>query len=148
MEALMKLSQNLSKLNLEAIERKLLEENKAEIMDLNIDQLKYGQDADGGLFPEYSNNEYFKAKQSEGLTESAGRHYNLLLTSDFRSGFFTKIEDTNLVIDSKDSKRDKLVDLVSGQNIFGLQEKNMKEVEKIFLPEIENEILEVLNEGI
>ena len=141
MEALIKLSQNLQKLNLQKIEKKILKNNEEEIIDLNISQLSDGEDAEGNKFPKYANDDYFKFKKSQGLIEKSGKHYNFLLTGDFREGFYTQFKDYNMTIDSKDEKRNRLVSLVSGQPIFGLQKKSLENLEKEFITELQKEIL-------
>ena len=136
---------NLKKLNFQEIEKKVLKKNEARFIDLNIDQLKHGQDANGGNFPEYSNDDYYKGKAAEGLLFQAGRRFNFILEGNFTEAFNFKQQGSDSFIDSTDSKRDKLVSLVSGQPIFGIQDKNLTKAENEFLTEdIEKEVLQGL----
>jgi hypothetical protein len=135
-------------LNLQQAEAKVLKKNEAKIIDANIEQLKRGEDASGSKFPEYEYESYYKGKASQGLTEQAGKHYNLLLTGDFREGFFAKFENANMIIDSKDEKRNKLVRLVPGQPIFGTQDRELEKINPDLIEDLQTEILDEWFKGI
>ena len=135
---------NLKNLNLQEIEARVLKKNEAELIDENVNQLKRGEDANGGKFPEYASSDYYKGKASQGLLFNAGKHFNFYLEGDFTEKFFLKQNNNNSEIDSKDSKRDKLVNLVSGQPIFGIQK-----IDNLNLaPDFEKEILNDITKGI
>ena len=117
--------------------------NDAEIIDLNISQLAEGMGASGKLLPEYSSDEYYAAKKAEGLTEKAGRHYNMLLDGDLRSGMYIEARGgygSQAWIDSTDDKTSRMEDLTN-VNIFGIAPKNHKKLIGIIAPDIKKQIL-------
>jgi len=146
MEVLIKLASNIKNINLQIVGEIVLKKNEAEILDANIEQLSRGEDADGAKFPEYANEDYFNTKRGEGLIEKAGNHYNFLLEGDFRKGFMAKYQNDNMIIDSTDSKREKLVELVSGWEIFGIQDKNIEKLD--LADDYSEEILKQMMNGI
>lgn len=145
MEPLIAFSQKLNSLNLQKIERKGIEANQEIIIDLNISQLKKGEDSDGRKFPEYANEDYYKTKGAQGLLFQAGKHYNFILEGNFTEGFILKFQGNNAIIDSTDNKKDRLVDLVSGWSIFGLQENSMKELNEYLFEFFEEQIQKQLS---
>lgn len=115
---------NWKKINLNKIEQEILKELEPEIIDLNISQLSRGEGKSGSKFPEYANPDYFAAKRAQGLTEQAGDNYNLLLTGDFRQGFYLKQTQNESFVDSTDNKTPRLL-LLTDNDIFGLQQQNL-----------------------
>jgi hypothetical protein len=111
-----------------------MQKSEAEIIDLNVSQLSEGQDSKGKLMPEYRSQEYETYKKSKG-SKSNGR-YDLQDEGDYVSGVFTEPDEEGLIIDTKDSKRDKFDYL----NPLGLQEKNETILANDILTPIQNEI--------
>lgn len=142
MEAIVALANKMKTLNLQEIEKRVLQKHQSEIIDSNIEQLKRGEDAEGNKLPEYEYESYYKGKAAQGLLFNAGRHWNFILEGDFTGGFYVYQKQNNAIIDSRDSKRERLVRKVMPQPIFGLQDNELKELEQNYLiEEIEKEIL-------
>ena len=122
---LFEFQKNLKKISLKKIYSECMKELEAEIIDLNHSQLEVGKDSESALLPEYEDQErYYSFKQSIG--SKSGRRYDLKLEGNFYEAFFGKIESNlDYTIDSKDEKRDKLVDLTSIE-IFGLTDDNTR----------------------
>jgi len=116
-------------------------ENEAEIIDLNISQLSQGLGASGNKLPEYESDEYFFAKKAEGLTENAGRHYNILLDGGVREGMnISKTGGGLAEIDSTDDKTFRL-ETLTDVDIFGIAPKNRNELLTLIAPEIKRKVL-------
>ena len=128
------------KINLKAIEQKVIKQTEAEIIDLNTNQLQKGLDANGNKLPEYQNENYLASKKAQGLA-TAGSNYNFYLEGDFYKGFFM---DDKGDINSSDEKTPKLEKL-AGEPIFGLTNESIKNYEKdvfleMFLEDLTNEL--------
>lgn len=87
-----------------------------DLIDANTAQLDAGLDATGATLPPYQNPEYAAMK---GRTIP-----DLKLTGDFWSGFVASQLKDSIIIDSTDSKRDKLV-AKYGADIFGLTDQRL-----------------------
>ena len=87
-----------------------------DLIDANTEQLDSGLDATGATLPPYQNPEYAAMK---GRTIP-----DLKLTGDFWSGFVASQLKDSIIIDSTDSKRDKLV-AKYGADIFGLTDQRL-----------------------
>ena len=122
MATILEFQKNLKKINLIKIYKECMKELEPEIIDLNQSQLEVGKDSSGSFLPEYADQQMYREfKQSIG--SKSGRRYDLKVEGDFWEAMFGKLENTDFVIDSKDSKRDRLVALTSIE-IFGLTNKN------------------------
>lgn len=130
---IIELAANLKKVNLTKIYKECIKELEAEIIDLNHSQLEVGKDSNSALLPEYQDQIHYKQfKQSIG--SKSGGHYDFKVEGDFLEGFYGELTGENFKIDSKDSKRDRLVDLTSIY-IFGLTNENTKKfVNDAFYP--------------
>lgn len=93
-------------------------ENREEILDLNVAQLKQGKDSLGRFLEDYASEEYAQFKQAMGSQAPFGVA-DLILEGDFTEGFTLKKEGQVFRFDSTDEKRDKLVQMY-GEEIFGL----------------------------
>ena len=93
-------------------------ENREEILDLNVAQLRQGKDSLGQFLYEYASEDYAQFKQAMGSQAPFGVA-DLILEGDFTEGFTLKKEGREFRFDSTDEKRDKLVQMY-GEDIFGL----------------------------
>jgi hypothetical protein len=93
-------------------------ENREEILDLNVAQLKQGKDSLGRFLEEYASEDYAQFKQAMGSQAPFGVA-DLILEGDFTEGFVLRKEGREFRFDSTDEKRDKLVQMY-GEEIFGL----------------------------
>jgi hypothetical protein len=98
---------------------KILKENEATIIDLNLSQLSNGQDSDGKpIEPPYTElTREIKREKGQPVDRVTLRD-----EGDFYRGFFMS-DDFPMVFDSKDWKTDKLTDKY-GSEIFGLNKEN------------------------
>lgn len=117
-------------------------ENEAEVIDLNIDQLRRGITSEGKLIePEYVSDIYAEFKQSIGSQAPLGTP-DLILEGNFIDGWYLERRGNNLLFDSRDPKTPDLDNKYEG--IFKLTEENKddflsdKSIELI--NKIENEI--------
>ena len=108
--------------------QEILKELEPEIIDLNISQLAKGEGKSGSKFYTYANEDYEEFKRAQGLTESAGSHYNLLLKGKFREKMFLEQKNNESFVNSSDEKTSRLRDLTD-DDIFGLQKDNLKSLE-------------------
>ena len=100
-------------------------ENQEEILDLNTAQLEIGQDSTGANLDDYEYDSYAKMKKGPPYNSKAPLGIpNLRLEGDFYEGFVLKKDDKDFLITSEDSKTSRLKDKY-GDNIFGLQDKNI-----------------------
>jgi len=143
----------LKKFNvLESIDRSLME-NEAQIVDLNIQQhVELGVDNTGLKFSSFEpySNQTIEFKAFTGtLTNGNPIIVNLDQDGDFHDGFYIDRERLGKYnIDSKDSKRDKLVNKYDPE-LFGLTDKNQRFVNnEIILPDINNDIRKALSKGL
>ena len=117
-------------------------ENDAEVIDLNIDQLRRGITSDGELIePEYASEVYAAFKQSIGSAAPLGTP-DLILEGDFTGAFYLERRGNNLLFDSRDPKTADLDAKYEG--IFKLTEENkndfLSDKSSELINKIENEI--------
>ena len=104
-----------------------VEETKQIATSYNREQMIYGDDADGGEIGRYNWEEYGEMKKQ--MNPFANGKVDLRLTGDFHNAMSAKVSGNALLIDSSDSKRNKLVEKY-GKKIFGLTEKNQNRYKK------------------
>lgn len=128
--------------NLDDIVLESAMENETSIADLNTNQLSKGLTNAGELInPEYASDGYAILKKAEG-GQAPLYTPDLHDTGDFYHGFFAKITDKAIVIDSTDSKSDDLKAKYKG--IMGLNDESLKELGQMTLPILNERILNEL----
>ena len=113
-------------------------ENQEEILDLNVAQLEIGQDSTGALLEKYQYDSYAKMKKAMGSKAPEGTP-DLKLEGDFHEGFVLREDGSDFLITSEDSKKDRLRDKY-GEDIFGLQPKNISKAGALILEDTLKEI--------
>ena len=120
-----KLVKNLKRLKnggIDDVARKLIVSNKKEVTDLNTKKQLFdkGINSDGTeVEPEYK-------KTTISIKERKGQPTNRVTLKDtgsFHKKFYVDSKKKSFTLDSKDSKRDDLVDKY-GERIFGLTQKS------------------------
>jgi hypothetical protein len=113
---------------------KIVKDHENDIVELNQSQLFRGHDAEGRSLGRYNSEEYAELKRQLNPRNVV----DLKLSGSFYEGMFMKSrgEVFPITIDSKDEKRDKLVQGDAyGENIFGLTEESKTELNKVVLRE-------------
>jgi hypothetical protein len=104
-----------------------IKEHETDIVDANTEQLMHGFDSENQRLEHYQSSDYAKYKSLLNSAPGLGNP-DLHLTGAFHSGFYLpEITKEGFRIDSKDSKRNKLVQMYD-INIFGLNAKNKSEI--------------------
>jgi hypothetical protein len=91
----------------------IIKENEHLLLDIITGQLLNGKDGNGEFLQAYRSKDYAEMKlhlNPKGVTD-------LRLTGDFWDGFYAVVKKFPIIIDSKDEKRDHLVDKY-GEAIF------------------------------
>ena len=112
--------------------RNAIEANEKAILDINREQLRVGERADGlPITPAYS--PFYNAWKSQQSSYKAGsKKPDLYLTGSFQDKMYLDIEGNNIIVDSIDPKRDRLVhELGYTDKIFGTQQKNLPRVQNL-----------------
>lgn len=104
-----------------------IEETKENAVNYNRGQMMDGFTSDNKEIGGYASLAYEQLKQE--LNPFANGRVDLNLTGAFQKAMDAKITGNMLLIDSNDSKRNKLVEKY-GKKIFGLTEKNQKRYKK------------------
>ena len=104
-----------------------VEETKNSAVNYNREQMMDGFASDGEDIGGYASFEYEQMKQE--LNPFANGRVDLKLTGDFHKAMNANVIGNVLLIDSNDSKRNKLVEKY-GKKIFGLTEKNQNRYKK------------------
>ena len=117
-------------------------ENREEILDLNVAQLKQGKDSLGEFLDEYASDDYAQFKQAMGSQAPFGKP-DLILEGDFTEGFILSYQGDAFFFDSTDEKRNHLVDKY-GADIFGLSIKSQIEI----TPQIAYSFLKLFRNGL
>lgn len=129
---LSKLHSNLKQLDVVDIMVDSLEDIDEFIADLNRTQLTQGLRDDGSsIEPEYSALTEV-LKRSKSGTAGITSNVTLFDTGQFHKSIFTSIFPDEIVLDSKDSKLNKLEDKY--QSILGLTEASIKKLKQKVLP--------------
>lgn len=107
---------------------KSLEQTKEEMADFNVDQLKRGENNEGGNMPNYSKT----SVNVFGKPEGPIRLYDI---GDFYRGLYVKVENGEIVTSSTDDKTDMLFNRFAKEDIyfFGLNPKSKSEFIKEYL---------------
>jgi hypothetical protein len=101
---------------------RIIKRNRARVIELNQNQLLFeGKDSNGVKLQPYASEWYENYKI---LLNPAGV-VDLRVTGKFYNNFFVKADSFPIIVDSKDSKRDDLVEKY-GESIFGLDEESRK----------------------
>ena len=107
----MKLSEfanRLSKLNVEGLKVRAVENKAALIEDLQRKQFRQGQDAQGVSLKPYRSDSYARYKGSLSTYYAPMGTPDLYLSGDFARGIKMKLTGNEYFLDSSDSKSDKL----------------------------------------
>ena len=120
----------------------VLESLEAEIIDLNVEQLKHGRTSEGEpITPEYASDDYAGYKKSTGSLAPFGTP-DLILEGDFTGDFYMEKRGDSSLLDSKDPKTPDLD--MKYENIFGLTNDSREELSELAIEEltilVENEI--------
>jgi len=101
-------------------------ENREEILDLNVAQLRQGKDSLGQFLQEYASKDYAEFKKAIGSEAPFGIP-NLILEGNFTEGWVLKKEGMEFRFDSTDEKKDELAHKY-GDEIFGLSLESQREI--------------------
>lgn len=107
----------------------IVKKHSAQIVDLNIDQLMHGENAEGGLLGTYKSEPYARFKR----TLNPLGVLDLRLTGDFQNGFFLEADAFPVTVFSRDNKTPKLTAFYD--NIFGFTVKSKNEIVQDVRPE-------------
>lgn len=128
--------------NVDTYINRAIVENREEILDLNVAQLRQGKDSLGRFLQEYASEDYAKYKKAIGSQAPLGTP-DLILEGDFTEGFVLKKEGREFRFDSTDEKRDKLVQMY-GEEIFGLS----LESQTVITPDLAESFLKHFRNGL
>jgi len=109
--------------------KRAVKKNRRAIIQLNLDQLDKGLDANSRSLGKYARLSY----------KGRLRPVDLLDTGRFRRAFEVEVDDTGITIYSIDVKTDLLVEKY-GENIFGLNATNAKKLMQIVKPDFEKNL--------
>lgn len=120
--------ENIDKYSQEITNKYLNEpQNKGYLKALNEEQLNDGQLSDGDFLPEYSDTSVEEYGKPRGRIK-------LYDTGDFHQSIFATIKNNIIKFDAKDSKWEQPpvnLKFYYGENVLGLTEQSIKEVEDI-----------------
>lgn len=106
------------------LQKKTLEDLSPEVLALNRQQMNRGETSTGDTLTYQGRSEY---SPSYARKKGRSRPIDLNNTGAFQTAMVTTITQTEIQVDSNDSKRDKLVD-ASGAAIFGLSDESLNEL--------------------
>lgn len=148
-EYLTKLINNVAETqqNLPVLFAQVAQGDSAELVDLNVDQLRRGISSTGEpITPSYESDVYADFKQSIGSEAPLGTP-DLILEGDFTGDFYTEQKGDQILFDSKDPKTPELNSKY--ENIFTLTPENKEEYlednSDKYINTIENEIFKGTN---
>jgi len=101
-------------------------ENREEILDLNVAQLRQGKDSLGQFLQDYASKDYAEYKKFMG-SQAPLWTPDLILDGGFTEGFVLKKEGMEFRFDSTDEKKDDLA-YKYGDEIFGLSLESQREI--------------------
>jgi hypothetical protein len=126
--------QKLSQAKPEQVESRVLaivKENESAVLDLNIEQLSRGVNAQNRkITPPYTK----RTKQIKAYKGQPTDRVTLRDEGDFQQGFFLEVDKFPIVFRSSDYKEPKLMEKY-GDDIFGLTQKNKTVVAQEFVKE-------------
>ena len=136
------LQQKIASLNVEQIINSVYNETKAQLEDLNTEQLSAGINVNGGTFPKYEFPEYAKLKNKMNPVPGIGNP-DLKYTGDFHRSITAEITGTKIDIRSNltGEKVQNLEQWYSPERIYGLSEEyRIKHIEENINPVFADEI--------
>lgn len=141
--ALLERSQQVKR-QLNDIGQNAIVETKADFIELNIDQLKHGEKADGTQIGRYKNKWYALKKYRMNVLAGEG-NIDLINTKNF-IGKLDIVRNADFAeAISRDDKSEMLQENY-GENILGLQEKNIITYRrKAFLPSVRKRVTVIYN---
>lgn len=142
MNAFHLLSRRLQGLNLVAEIEALLDEMDGRIITLVQGQLAEGKRGDGSLMPKYSPSTKL-IKQRKGRT-LIGERISLIDTGEFWRGFFATTYSGDIEVDSKEWKRDFLVERY-GEEIFQVSVDSLSVIVEEMLPSLQKKVHDYLS---
>lgn len=114
---------------------RVMQENEATAIDLNLAQLMGGRDSNGQIFGTYPEGQYKTFKTA--LNPKAGGNVDLRLTGDFHNSFYLEAKTFPVIFDARDYKTPRLTERY-GDNFFGLT----KESQAAYTDQIRGEVVE------
>ena len=133
---------NAEKINLSEFIKQIVSDNEQDITDIQRDQMRRGEAADGKIKPDYPPG-YLNLKQSLPSYFGDGSP-DLFLTGDFQKAMYIRFSGVKWEFDSKDSKTVKLLDKY-GENIFELNPNSLQVAQEFVTPIFNKSIHEALN---
>ena len=130
---------NLKQFKLQKDIEKSLKKSKEYILDLNRGQLLHGKDSKDEDVMSYRSDSYAEYKQGKNSLPPFGVP-DLYLTGAFHKAFMMKIEGSDIVLVSKDSKSPELQEKY-GEDIFGLTDYS---IETLINKKLLNEFLSIV----
>lgn len=127
------LKQRIRSLPIDEFLKEAIQENEAELADLNITQLQQGKDHEGDdIDPAYTP----FTKQIKAFKGQPTDKVTLEDTGDFYAGMFAEVRGKKVLFGSDDSKTTKIVKKYGGQ-VFGLTDENKAEAsQELLKPEL------------
>lgn len=134
--------QSIKKLNLQEIAENSIVETSPEYVQIQQEQLMKGLRSDGNNTFRLStgSDEY-----SPGYAKIKGKNkpIDLYLTGAWQGGIHVSIDSTNIVVESSDSKNEKL-QRIYGPEILGLNSESKAD----YIPTLENEFLNEVTQAL
>lgn len=135
-QAIRSLRNNINRLDLNRATEKALKAREEDIPELNRDQLKQGQRADGTFLPPYSSNSVSKFGKKAGPIK-------LFDTGAFYEGIKPEFKKEEFSITDSDRKTEMLQDRY-GDSILGLSDLSISELAQDSLGQIQYELRQQL----
>lgn len=142
MNAFHLLSQRLQSLNLIREIEDILNEMDEKVVTLVQSQLAEGRRGDGLLLPPYR--ESTKLIKKLNNTILMGERIALIDTGDFWKGFFATAYNGGIEVDSKEWKRDMLVERY-GEPIFQLAPDSLESLVEDLFPKLQKRVHDILS---
>lgn len=142
MNGFLQLSQRLQSLNLLQEIEALLDEMDERIITLVQGQLAEGKRGDGSLMPKYSHATKL-IKQQKGRT-LIGERVSLIDTGAFWKGFFATAYGGGIEVDSKEWKRDFLIERY-GEEIFQVSTESLEQIVEEIFPKLQKRVHDYIN---
>jgi len=139
---ILRMAKKTKRLNVEALAKKAILNNKQDLIDLNTDMLRQGKNEDG-------NNEIYQSLDYAEYKKELPTYFapyptvDLYNTGDYQAKKILKIEGSNVSFPSTDTKNDDLTDRY-GEGIEGLNPKSMELARDIVTPDFNKYLHELL----
>lgn len=141
--ALLERSQQVKR-QLNDIGQNAIVETKADFIELNIDQLKHGEKADGTQIGRYKNKWYALKKYRMNVLAGEG-NIDLINTKNF-IGKLDIVRNADFAEAISRDDKSEMLQRNYGENILGLQEKNITTYRrKAFLPSVRKRVTVIYN---